>query len=340
MSQDRDDPRRPPPVRVPPLARVALALVATLLTLGLLEAGLVLTGYESGPLSIQVAETADARAYHVFEDDNFEYDPDLIWRPKSGQSIFNRQGFRGPELTPSKPAGQLRIFTVGDSNTLGWAGVDGANWPSDLQDRLQAVRDDAVVVNAGIWGYASHQGLIRFRETLAFDPDVVLISFGSNDAHQVLQSDRSYAERPTRDSPINRALRHARLGQLVLSVLDGATPGEAPRLQPRVALDEYRANLTRIVRDGRERGVQVVLLTRPYIGPIDDPLWWKNRGADYAAATVEVADEEDVMLVDVYSFFKGRDALFADESHFTDEGHRLAADLIFEHLRLLVAAER
>jgi hypothetical protein len=31
------------------------------------------------------------------------------------------------------------------------------------------------------------------------------------------------------------------------------------------------------------------------------------------------------------------DGLFADESHFTDEGHRRAAAIIFEHLRPFLA---
>jgi lysophospholipase L1-like esterase len=336
------DTRRPPPqtFRVSLRARVLLGITAAVVTVGLLEGALGLIGYEDDPLSIQIADAADARAYHVFEDENFEYDPDLIWRPRPGQSIFNRQGFRGPELTSPKRAGEFRIFAVGDSNTLGWAGEDGANWPAYLDDAIAPIRADVAVVNAGVWGYASYQGLVRFRQTLAFDPDLVLISFGSNDAHQVLQSDRAYAEHPIRAGDFNRVLRRFRLGQLVLSAVEGRASGEEPRLQPRVGLDEYRANLTRIIDEAGGRGVQVALLTRPYVGPIIHPRWWKNWGADYAAATVDVAREQGVMAIDVYSFFKGRDDLFADESHFTEEGHRLAAALVLDHLRPLIAADR
>ncbi|MEZ5319126.1 MAG: GDSL-type esterase/lipase family protein [Vicinamibacterales bacterium] len=313
--------------------RVAASLFAVLVTLLVLEAGLRLVGYSDDPLSIQVSDANDARAYHLFEDANFEYDPQLIWRPRPGESVFNRQGFRGPVLATPKPAGQLRIFTVGDSNTLGWAGEDGANWPAALQGRVRSVRPDAVVVNAGVWGYASYQGLVRFRETLAFDPDIVLVSFGSNDAHQVLEPDRAYARRPMRTTDADRFLRRFRLGQLVLSVLENPTPGEAPHLQPRVSLDEYRENLATMVREGRDHGARVVLLTRPYVGAITGPEWWKNWGADYAAATLEVGDQLDAPVIDVYSVFRDRDDLFADESHFTDEGHALAAGVILEGLR-------
>jgi len=44
-----------------------------------------------------------------------------------------------------------------------------------------------------------------------------------------------------------------------------------------------------------------------------------------------------VPIVDVYSFFKDRTDLFADESHFTAEGHQLAARIVFDHLRPLIA---
>ena len=107
-----------------------------------------------------------------------------------------------------------------------------------------------------------------------------------------------------------------------------------------MSLEDYRANLRTMVEEGRARGADVVLLTRPYMGPIDNPLWWKNRAADYAVATLEVAAELDAPLVDVYSYFKGRDDLFNDESHFNDEGHRLAAELIFDHIRPLIERRR
>lgn len=321
-------------------AKLVLFVGSLAVTLGLLEVGLRVVGYENNPLSIQIDDTADARAFHVFEDDNFMYDPNLIWRPRAGQSVFNRQGFRGPILPPPATDSRVRVFAVGDSNTLGWAGAGGSNWPLALQDALGPLDDDVVVVNAGVWGYASYQGLVRFRETLAFDPDVVLISFGSNDAHQVLESDRAYAEDPIRTTDTGQWLRRFRLGQLVLAALEGGASDDQPQVRPRVSLDEYRENLTTIVREARDRGVAVALLTRPYIGEIPDAYWWKNWGADYQVATADVARAEGVPFIDVYSFFKGRDELFADESHFTDEGHRLAAELILEQLRPIIAERR
>ena len=40
------------------------------------------------------------------------------------------------------------LAAIGDSNTLGWAGSDGPNWPEFLTDELQASGRRLTVVNA------------------------------------------------------------------------------------------------------------------------------------------------------------------------------------------------
>ena len=323
--------------RGPRAVHVLLLATSVVLTLGVLELALTVAGFTTAPVDIQIMRQGDARSYHVFEDDNFEHHPDLIWSPKRFHSVFNGQAFRGPEVHSPKAPGELRVYTVGDSNTLGWAGPDGAHWPADLEKLIETVHPETTMVNAGVWGYASYQGVRRVRQVLEFDPDIVLISFGANDAHYVTESDKDYDARAFRNTDLGRFVQQFRLGELILSVVERITrPNAAPG--PRVTLDDYRENLRTMIDEGRARGAEVVLLTRPYMGPIDNPLWWKNRAPDYAVATMEVAEERGAMFVDVYSFFKGRDELFADEAHFNEEGHRLAADFIFDHIRPLIDA--
>ena len=47
----------------------------------------------------------------------------------------------------------------------------------------------------------------------------------------------------------------------------------------------------------------------------------------------KMAENSGVSVVDFYSLFKTRPELFADESHFTAEGHRSAAELLAQRLR-------
>jgi hypothetical protein len=92
--------------------------------------------------------------------------------------------------------------------------------------------------------------------------------------------------------------------------------------------DRYRANLAGIIRTCREQGVECILLTRPFLGEATDRDSWVTYAPQYVAATLAVGSAEEVPVVDVYRGFRDRPALFADESHFTEEGHREAARLI------------
>ena len=291
-------------------------------------------GWEYRPMTVQVQDREDARGFHLFRDESFVYDSRLIWRPRAGMGVFNSQGLRGPELTRVKPTDEVRIIAIGDSNTLGWAGEEGANWPADLDDRLRELGRPATVVNAGVWGYASYQGLVRLEEVLPYEPDIVTISFGSNDGHYVARTDEEFLRGSHRLRRLKRWLTHYRLGQLVAASFQRGPAGA--ELRPRVSLERYRDNLRAIVKAARTAGVVPVFLTRPFNGEIEDPLWWKNFGYDYNAATVEVAAAEQVLVVDLYTYFKGRDRYFSDESHFTADGHRLAAHVVADHLRPLL----
>ena len=101
-------------------------------------------------------------------------------------------------------------------------------------------------------------------------------------------------------------------------------------------------NMTAFNNAGALPGVDVIQQAVEYTGLNGA---WRNmpwltgtvhRGADYNAATAEIATEMGIPMVDVYSFFKHRDEHFADESHFTADGHKLAAAIIYDHLKGLL----
>ena len=278
--------------------------------------------------------TNDWRSYHAFSDGNFVYDPDLLWRPKPGCPAFEANGFiRADPLPRKKAANEYRIFAIGDSNTAGWyddsiGGFRGHGWPRDLEELVAASHPRSTVINAGVWGYSSFQGLGRFKEILAFEPDMVLISFGANDAHLLGFSDRDFTPAVFR-SPVMKF----RLGELAAAAWHqvrspgGRSPGS---LVPRVSVEQYRANLGEIIRICRERGIRCVLLTRPFIGDTPEKTHWRYAAPNYVTATIEVGESTATPVVDIYSSFEGKAGYFRDECHFTEAGHRLAAKA---HLR-------
>ena len=125
----------------------------------------------------------DWRLAHITADRFREPDPVLLWRP-APRAPYNAHRLKGPEPAEPKPPDVFRVLACGDSNT---DGPDAGGWTERLQDALAARRgagDPRIeVLNAGVVGYSSHQGLKRFEAHAArYEPDVVLVSFGWNDA--------------------------------------------------------------------------------------------------------------------------------------------------------------
>jgi acyl-CoA thioesterase-1 len=76
----------------------------------------------------------------------------------------------------------LRILALGSSLTQGFGLPPGTEYPVVLEARLKAAGINARVINAGVSGDTSADGLARLDWSLADHPDVAIIELGSNDA--------------------------------------------------------------------------------------------------------------------------------------------------------------
>ena len=320
------------------VGRLLLALLGAQSGLLLFEVLLRIAGFSYVPLRIKTQNYSDWRNYHAFEDQDFRGDSRLLWAPIPGHVPFNAQGYRGALMAVPKPKGEFRVFAVGDSNTLGWFGEKGPNWPASLEALARSGSAAVRVVNAGVWGYSSFQGVRRLEDMSRFDPDLVLVSFGSNDAHQVTRADRDWAASPVRVSVWEWGLTYSRVGNLVLCASDAWRKIDNHTLVPRVSLAEYRQNLGAMVDLCKTRKATVVLLTRPFTGQAEDPLSWKRRAPEYNAVVRDICRARGLRTVDLYEAFRNRPELFHDESHFTDVGHEAAARIIHQAIRDLLPA--
>lgn len=87
-----------------------------------------------------------------------------------------------PVAALEKPPGVYRIIAYGDANTECTA---AQNWPNSLRELLAPHATDArrfEVINAASGTATSTEGLARLRKDAAYTPDLVLVSFGWNDA--------------------------------------------------------------------------------------------------------------------------------------------------------------
>lgn len=287
-----------------------------------------LTLMEPGQKMLGIGRT-DWREYHSREDQFFDYDPVLIWRPKRNFKIFNEQGFKGDLFNDRKEPQEIRVIPIGDSNTLGPS--DGAGWPDYLSQMLKRKNSHVRLANAGAWGYSSWQGLKRFEEVLHYRPDVISISFGGNDAHWVIIPDQDYVKA---QKYFRSWVARFKIFKLWVAINDRILLNrrKGRGLVQRVGFQEYQNNLEKMIRLAKENHVQVILLTRPFIGTAENSLVWKNFTPKYNALAQKIAEREKVAIIDVYSYFKDKKEYFVDECHFNDEGNKAAAQLIFNML--------
>ncbi|QEH37868.1 Arylesterase precursor [Aquisphaera giovannonii] len=284
----------------------------------------------------------DWRVATITADVHREPDPVLLWRPIAGKP-YNAQHFKGPILQVPKPAGTFRIMCYGDSLT---DGPPRGDWPARLH-RLLAERPARPgqayeVVNAGVSGYSSHQGLLRFLQDVdRYKPDLIVASYGWNDAAQAAgPSDREFRPPSWPVVALQRTMVRYRTSLVLTYYLKKLVAEPRRELEgpfhPRVSVDEYIANLDRFRAEARTRGIPIVFLTRPHLAAPDELRRvnnWRSHVPDYNGALVSWASREGLPFIDVQAEFARRPAsLFSDECHFFPDGYQILAELVYGRL--------
>lgn len=250
--------------------------------------------------------------------------PDSLRGNTVWEISINSAGFRDTELPSAKAASAFRILCLGDSWTFGAnVGQDHA-YPQQLQALLTSAypRADFEVLNLGVLGYSSFQGLRLLRNVLdELDPDLVTIGFGMNDANV-----SGWQDEDARENAKTTGKRLERIPELseffkLLLYLAKTINSEPPRgigeylhklasvhgttdkawtgkwasetadyeaLEPytRVPPRDYEKNVREMIELLRSRGADAVLLY--------NQLW----STPYREILRRISSEEDVPLVD------------------------------------------
>lgn len=88
-------------------------------------------------------------------------------------------GMTAPEAASAAP---LKILALGDSLTSGYGLPPGEGFTDQLGQALKDAGVSARVINGGVAGDTSADGLARLDWSLADDPALVIIELGGNDA--------------------------------------------------------------------------------------------------------------------------------------------------------------
>ncbi len=219
-----------------------------------------------------------------------EQDPLFFWRHKPNLNIsfqgcdikINSQGFRADrEYSLKNEKGILRIMCLGASPTFGW-GVDFKYaYPRQLEEILRSnyKQYNFEVINAGIIGYSSYQGLLFLKnEILKYSPDIITVAYVINDVdrYRFFRSDG----RPDKElQPLNpltvllkNIYKKSSLYNLaekwLLKLKDNMrfTFVVNPVIglpQARVSAQDYQHNLEEIIRIARDKGIKIIFIKMP-----------------------------------------------------------------------------
>ncbi|HET9481218.1 MAG TPA: GDSL-type esterase/lipase family protein [Candidatus Polarisedimenticolia bacterium] len=198
----------------------------------------------------------------------------------------NARGFTGPEVPYEKPPGTFRVVAMGDSSTFGWGVETEQSYPrvleTELRRRLPGRRIE--VINLGVCGYTSLQGRVLLeREGLRYQPDIVTISYGSNDFSPVPEPFEEVYRRNLGWSGAARALlNHSRAYRLYASALLGAVqargaPAAAPaeggaRIVLNVGPDASQENLIRMAGAASAGGADPIFVAHCTPGHLGEPM--------------------------------------------------------------------
>lgn len=241
-------------------ARIVAAILAPLLVLGAVELGLRVFGYRYLPGYSRL------RHEEVRQANFFTGAPELLWTLKPSTIIDNEGegyrgvhtnslGLRGPELPDVGK--HPKILCLGDSITFGLGLLDNETWPAvlarDLEERGFV---DAAVVNGGVPGWSSVQGMRLLDRLRSWKPDFVVFWFGMNDSKAARGPPDSRQTRPEGAmTGITRALRVLRIFQLLQQVL---APAEEPAPgDRRVSIPEFAEAAAVLAEDWGDRVIFV-----------------------------------------------------------------------------------
>jgi len=134
------------------------------------------TDYHYGPYTIRGIRP-NAEFWHTSLDGSWKF-------------VTNSKGFRNTkEFSYDKPAGMLRVLSLGDSHTQGYEVRQEFTFSAVLERFLNQNNTKAEVINTGVSGFSTAEELVLLdNEAVKYHPDVVVLGFFDNDFEDNLKA--------------------------------------------------------------------------------------------------------------------------------------------------------
>jgi lysophospholipase L1-like esterase len=272
--------------------------------------------------------------------------------------FMNKSGLRGPDFSPRKPPGVVRIVCLGDSTTYGFT-LREESYPDLLRARLNRHQPPRYeVINAGMPGTNLYQQRLFFESAFSgAGVDVLIVMSGPNNRAELKQF-RDKMKRPifrglraverfAARFAVFRALRHLIKGGVNPEIRDD--PVVVPRnfFSFQEYAKDYWDDLHELERLSRQWGFRLA-----FIAPIERRYleFWRRRGLNpddpgYPAAMrslypdvylTSFAEHWGAPLIDIAQDFLRYDqaapGLWNDPSHPGPLGNQLIAERVVREL--------
>lgn len=294
------------------------------------------------------------------------YQPDkkLYWRLKPDQDCFtkvdhkpvhiNSHGTRGAEFATEKPAGTLRILSLGDSRTFGWGLSDSETYSSELERMLRAqtgTTSNVEVINSGVNAWSFQQMLVFYRDfAAAWKPDVVLIGEANLWTQFSESNSPKFVEQFMWRVRLKNFLRHFALYHYIVEVklsdfysryrtkfipVDPKTDTLFKGQQQADPNDIFRQAVATICTVAQTNGARPILLFIPRLDELES-----TNVSDVLKLKRSIASDLNIPLVDMTLALKPQGKtlyLDSDPVHLNTTGNLIIAERLFETVTNLPA---
>lgn len=263
----------------------------------------------------------------------WELSPNLV-RLEAGEDVqTNSHGFRSPEISVKKPAGQIRVMILGDSSAFGFRIKDrqtfGAHLVKMLRQKYKG--EDIVLLNTSVAGWTTYQAKIFMKERgWKFSPDIIIIAF-NDDGQSEWKEDVERAPAPVL-IPFLRVLYKSNIYLSIKKLVINSQIKKDPSFtfwpkerqgKSRVSPEQLRKNIGEIFVEAKKRGSKAIVISMPMQSP---------GGRQHRFQMKQAAQDAGYVFMDFQDGFRQYPSteVFQDVMHPTAKGHEIIAENLFK----------
>ena len=271
-------------------------------------------------------------------------DPDEIWKQPPGtrtehgvQVRINKMGLRGPDIGNKE---HKRVVTVGDSSIFGFLVNEDEIFSAKIVQNLNSQGLEVEHINAAAPGHSTFQSLSRLKWILpTLNPDVLIVgSLWSDSALAGFQDADLYRSNTfvfLTKSALFRYLVSLLYPDRYTVIRWHARPKDTNGIQPRVSLNEYRLNLSKIYDLAASYNCETIFLGLY----LEEELMSvpEEMAHHYREQMKTVSRSKDAIYWDAKDAWQDKTDLFADFLHPNAKGHLELGNYFTQDIKALLS---